>query len=249
MKLIDLQENESSPSIISNQRKQVLRQEMVKCMLQAASHLKISPKTLGKALYLVTAFDKIYGKHFDQTLCCMSAIYLASKLDDNQLEVDNCIKQYTLLSHNQRKYHRKLSFDQLETDGDQLEILKMSLFEMETELLLSIGFNLKIRVPQEYLELYLKKLSKYIEKPIFEAANTILNDSYQLNVCITHRPDHIAIACLYISMSLFKKADLQINSKCWIDYILVVNDQFPLHLFKKLLSQISSIYDSVSAII
>nr|XP_055045250.1 cyclin-Q [Misgurnus anguillicaudatus] len=137
---------------------------------------------------------------YEPYLVAMSAIYLAGKVEEQHLRTRDIIN----VCH--RHFHPES--DPLELDGKFWE-LRDSIVQCELLILRQLNFQVTFEHPHKYLLHFLLSVKSLLNRhawsrtPIAETALAMLKDSYHGSVCFRHKPQHLAITCLYLALQTY----------------------------------------------
>ncbi|XP_026854001.2 cyclin-Q [Electrophorus electricus] len=137
---------------------------------------------------------------FEPYLVAMSSIYLAGKVEEQHLRTRDIIN----VCH--RYFHP--GSDPLELDSKFWE-MRDSIVQCELLILRQLNFQVSFEHPHKYLLHYLLSVRNLLNRhawsrtPIAETAWALLKDSYHGPVCVHHRPQHLALAALYLAMHTY----------------------------------------------
>lgn len=137
---------------------------------------------------------------YEPYLVAMSCIYLAGKVEEQHLRTRDIIN----VCH---RYFRPGSFP-MELNEKFWE-LRDSVVQCELLILRQLNFHVSFEHPHKYLLHYLLSLRNLLNRhawsrtPISETAWALLKDSYHGLVCIHHKPQHLALAVLYLALHTY----------------------------------------------
>ncbi|XP_064606493.1 cyclin-Q-like isoform X2 [Liolophura sinensis] len=158
-----------------------------------------------RAITLATA-SVIYHKFFrcnnvkdyDPYLVATTAMYLASKTEENLSKLRDVINVcYRTLHKNRRP---------LEI-GDDYWAIRKSVAQCELFIMRMLNFKVVFSHPHKYMLHYIKSLRDWFEPyqwerlPVARTAWALLRDSYyDSTICLCYKPQHIAIAMIYFAL-------------------------------------------------
>ncbi|XP_062891116.1 cyclin-Q [Mobula hypostoma] len=150
----------------------------------------------------------IYHKFFNRTslgsydpyLVAMAALYLAGKVEEQHVRARDIIN----VCHRYLNPH----MEPLELDSTFWD-LRDSLIQCELLMLRLLNFQVSFQHPHKYLLHYLVTLKCWMNQhtwertPVAVTAWALLRDSYHGNLCLRHKPQHIAVAVLYFALHCY----------------------------------------------
>lgn len=179
--------------------------------------IKLKASVLTTAI-AATYFHKFYTvatlKEYDPYLIGSTCIYLASKVEDDDIRVRDIINVGISCV---RRGEPPLSLDPYFSMHD-------SLIQAELLLMRVLGFRMKVDLPHKYLLLYIQSLKDWLgnetfnEQPIVHLAWTIIQDIYHSSMVIKYSPQLISAAILNAVLQVYGvvvPGDDELNDNSW----------------------------------
>jgi len=191
MELITKEQLESrSPSrkdAISVEEERTLRKGACLFIQQAGLLLKFPQITSVWALVL---FHKFYSRRsfarFDRFLIATTCLYLAAKVAETPRKIRDIVNvSYQILNNKTLRI------------SSEYWDLKDVVVKMESVVLRTLGFDVSISHPHNYLLNYLYSLKA--DERLAQLSWNILSDSYCTIICLQYKPNEIATACIYLA--------------------------------------------------
>ncbi|XP_057713407.1 cyclin-Q [Corythoichthys intestinalis] len=156
-------------------------------------------------------FKRVNLSVYDPYLVAMSCVYLAGKVEEQHIRTRDIIN----VSH---RYFNSGS-PPLECDKEFWD-LRDSVVQCELLILRQLNFQVSFEHPHKYLLHYLMSVKSLVNRhawsrcPVAETSWALLRDCYHGSMCIRHRPQHIAIATLYLALNSYG-VELPVGEKHW----------------------------------
>ncbi|KAJ8301804.1 hypothetical protein KUTeg_020791 [Tegillarca granosa] len=131
-------------------------------------------------------------------LIAMASLYLAGKVEEEHIKLRDVIN---VCYRNLHKSKPPLEM------GEAFWSLRDCVSDCEKFLLRMLQFKVVFNHPHRYMLHYLKYLRDWFDPytwediPITRTAWALLRDSYHGNICLKYKPQHIAIALIYFSLT------------------------------------------------
>ncbi|XP_076022433.1 cyclin-Q [Genypterus blacodes] len=145
-------------------------------------------------------FGRVNVRAYEPYLVAMSCVYLAGKVEEQHIRTRDIIN----VSH---RYFNSGS-SPLECDKEFWE-LRDSVVQCELLILRQLNFQVSFQHPHKYLLHYLSSVKSLVNRhawcraPVSETSWALLRDCYHGAMCISHTPQHIAIAALYLALNSY----------------------------------------------
>ncbi|XP_067936453.1 cyclin-Q-like isoform X2 [Watersipora subatra] len=162
-----------------------------------ARKLDLSSITWCTSCWLFHKFSSAVGSEdYDEYMAAMASIFLACKIDDSPIKIRDVINVAYRTLHPDRPF--------LEINETYSQLVD-SLIQFELFLCRILRFQLSYDNPHKYLLHYLRSLCDWLyprqETQTFcKMAWALLHDCHYSKMCVTSRPDHLALTVCYIAL-------------------------------------------------
>ncbi|KAG1706630.1 Cyclin-Q [Nymphon striatum] len=176
--------------------------EQIKRLLELGAKLKAKAVTIATAACLFHDFIEKASdpQNYDLILVTATCMYLAGKIEEDHHRVRDIIN----VVHNM-----------LDPSSAPLELgehywnLRDSVVQCELLILRLLKFRVSYNHPHKYLLHYWNSLSNWLHNedvdkiPILRTCWALLSDFYLYPTCLQHKPQHVAIAVLELSLQCY----------------------------------------------
>ncbi|XP_070559743.1 cyclin-Q-like [Ptychodera flava] len=170
----------------------------VKYIWDAGVKLRMESVPLATACMIYHKFFKKCDlEQYDPYTIAASAMYLASKVCEEQVRLKDIVKVC----------YRTLHKDEPPSELSNTYIeLRESIARGELLILRVLKFQVAFTMPHNYLQLYMKSMREWLDpqvwkkKPIWNTAWAFLRDSYHSDICLQTKAQHMAVAVLYFAL-------------------------------------------------
>jgi hypothetical protein len=169
-------------------------------IIEIANSLSLQIEICKMAIYYLNCF---YVKHsflcYDKRLMCCASLLLACKMEDKKIFINDIVRAHLNSKTSLSLFKSNNSVDQ--------EVIKDSINQVcfcELKLLQTIGFNVKLTLPIEYVYFYTTFLYPERENELNALAFHIEKDSFYTLVNNVFPPFVVALACIFIGCKLLK---------------------------------------------
>lgn len=203
--LIPKDKLENTPSMdegIDRETESELRAMGGELIAKAGIYLRLPQVAIASAQVVFQRF--FFAKGFvacDMQTAAKSAIWLASKIEENVRRVRDVINVFNFLE-NQRDGK---STDPIPLDQNYWAI-KREVIKMEHRILAELGFCVHVQHPHKIIVMYLEILDKKNNKAFIQTAWNYMNDSFRTTVFCEYQPETIACACIFLAARMLKIA-------------------------------------------
>uniref|UniRef100_H3AA06 Cyclin-Q n=1 Tax=Latimeria chalumnae TaxID=7897 RepID=H3AA06_LATCH len=184
-------------------------------------------------------FQEVSLDSYDPYLVAMSAIYLAGKVEEQHMRTRDIIN----VCHRYLNPHS----EPLELDTRFWE-LRDSVVQCELLILRVLNFQVSFQHPHKYLLHYLVSVKNWMNRhawertPVAVMAWALLRDCYHSDLCLQHKPPHVAVAVLYFALQCYGvevPADTEAEKPWW----QVFSDDITKAIIDDITFQLIQVYD------
>jgi len=174
---------------------------IIRFMFESGAKLSMTSVPLATSATLYHRFFREFSvKDFDPHMIAITCLYLAGKVEEEHVRLTDIINVT----------YRILHPDKLPLDiGPTFWTLRDSIIQCELFITRALQFHFAVDHPHKYLVHYLKSLYDWLDRetvehvPIASTSWALLSDSYHGTICLSHRPDVIAVAVLHITLQSY----------------------------------------------
>ncbi|KAK2727016.1 cyclin-Q-like isoform X2 [Artemia franciscana] len=198
------------------------------------------------ASYYHKCMKSVSEKDVDPYVVATSCLYLASKNDNRPLRLRDILN----VAHS--TIHRDSGVLDL---TEEYWSLRDSVVQAELLLLRTLEFNTTVNLPHKYMLYYLDSLRQWIspevwsQVPIIRTSWSFLQDFFHDPSSIDHRPQHIAISVVYLTLQCYGvtiPGACDIEGKTW--YEIFCKDMKKETIWS-IIDKIVNIYEKEQAIL
>ncbi|KAL3852524.1 hypothetical protein ACJMK2_016152 [Sinanodonta woodiana] len=206
-------------------------------------HLKSVPLAAAAIIYHKFFRDNKL-KDFDPYLIGTTCLYLAAKVEEQLISLRDVVNVAY------RTLHRNKPALEI---GDTYYLLRDSVARCELYILRALQFKVIFNLPHKYLIHYLKFLKDWFEPyqweelPIACTAWACLRDFYHCSVCLTYKPQHLAVGVLYFAM-LCLGVEVPYHKQAELKWWKVFAEDLTIDEIKEIIKDIMSVYEMESTI-
>ncbi|RWS07566.1 cyclin-related protein FAM58A-like protein [Dinothrombium tinctorium] len=176
--------------------------EAISVLFKSCNELKLQRETwCAAAVYFHRFFEQCSSSiAYDANLIAATCLYLASKVEEDKINIRNLIAVYYSTMHKERGEEKSL--DSLQ----EYLCLKESIVRCELLVLRMLQFNLNYEKPHKHLRFYLTSLTAWLGKDrqiisrLSHNSKAFLNDFYRSPRCFHFKINHIAIAVIQFAL-------------------------------------------------
>ncbi|XP_069137252.1 cyclin-Q-like [Argopecten irradians] len=213
---------------------------VIRFMYEAGLKLRLETVPLATAAVIYHKFFRENSLHdFDPYTIASTAIYLAGKVEEQPLKLRDVVNVcYRTLHKNKPPLEM----------GDKYWQLRDSIANCELFVLRMLNFKVVFDHPHRYLLHYLKFIKDWFEPyrwedlPIARTAWALLRDCYHGNVILKYKPDHIAVAILYLTLQCHG-VDVPYHYQSDTPWWKVFAEDATIGNLKDIMSNVMDIYD------
>ncbi|XP_076357181.1 cyclin-Q-like isoform X1 [Tachypleus tridentatus] len=231
----------SSKWVRSDTSPRVVDFKAVRYIFESGIKLEAKPQVVAMAATLYHRFfEECNPEDYDHYLIAATCLYLAGKVEENHLKIRDIVNVFHKAVHPQ--------LEPLDL-ADEYWLLRDSIVQCELLLLRVMKFQVSVDHPHRYLLHYLKSVQDWIapdilaKLPLFRTCWSLLCDFYHLPSCLRYKPQHVAVAIIYLALECYGVTVLYNN-----DAVLRWHDTFCEDLGKdqlwKIMEDILSVYDA-----
>lgn len=213
---------------------------VVRFIYEAGLKLRMKSIPLASAAVLYHRFfreNKL--DDYDPYLLATTALYLASKTEDAHVSVRD------IINVSYRTLHRDKPPLEM---GDTYWSFRDTVVNCELFLLRSLQFKAVVYHPHKFILHYLKFLKDWFDPytwetvPVLRTCWSLLRDSYHCPLALRFRPQHIAIAIIYMSL-LTLGVEVPYNRQADVPWWKVFSEDISLNEIKDIINMIIATYD------
>lgn len=178
-------------------------------------------------------------QQYDPYLIATTALYLAGKAEEQHLKLRDVVNVCYRILHSTKP--------PLEM-GEAFMSLRDTVANCELFVLRMLQFKISFQHPHKYLLHYLKFLKDWFEPfkwettPIARSAWTFLKDSYHGNLCLLHKPQHIAVGLIYMALECHG-VEVPLQSSVAIPWWKVLTDDITEDIIKDIIEVVIRTYE------
>ncbi|KAE8681804.1 Cyclin-C1-1 [Hibiscus syriacus] len=168
----------------------LIKIHMANYIMKLAQHVKVRQRVVATAVtYMRRVYTRKSMTEYDPRLVAPSCLYLASKAEESTVQAKLLVF-----------YIKKLSAD----EKYRCEI--KDILEMEMKILEALNYYLVVFHPYRTLSPLLQDAGMN-DTNMTQISWGLLNDTYKMDLILTHPPYLIALACIYIA-SAYREKDI-----------------------------------------
>lgn len=212
----------------------------IRFMIVSAMKLKMEDVALATATSIFHKFFKSFElSDFDPYLIATSSIYLANKVEEQNIKLRDIINICYRTLHPDKEI---LNID------DKYWSIRKSVIQIELLIVRCLEFKLDFEYPHKYLLVYLDSLRHWIglEKrqsaPIPEVSWHVLRDMLHSDLLIRYRAQDLAISVIYFVCQCYgiKVPHNELAKKCWWK---ALDDKTSKNIIHEIIGEILNLYD------
>ncbi|XP_039251973.1 cyclin-Q-like [Styela clava] len=232
--------DEKSTNSRKKDKDSLLHFKVSRFIIESSAKLKLNSVTLASACVLYHRFyQECEIEDYDPYTIAATAIFLATKIEE----------QHTRLRDVVNVCHRTLfpSKPLLEI-GRELYDLKDTIANCELLILRVLEFKVTCDHPHKYILHYLMSLSQFFNRrewerhTVAQTAWAILQDCYHGTICLSHRPQLVAISCIYLAL-LTCKVEVPLKHSCKTPWWKVFHSTVSKHEISTVMDEIVDLYN------
>lgn len=204
---------QAKPTSATEQPNRLRDFKIVRFMIVSATKLQMSDVALATATMILHKFMKSSPPNtaknpIDPFLVAMTAIYMAGKIEEEELKIRNVINVCYRTFHHDKP--------PLELD-DTFWALRHSIIQTELVIVRVLSFHLVFNHPHQYLLSYLDALYDWIPlralnadlasdkppPPVIDLCWLVLRDMLHTDLYLRYRPQEVAVAIIYLACSCY----------------------------------------------
>ena len=172
-----------------------------------------------------------YKNELEIKTLAIACLFISLKVCNHLLPLNDLVKEFT----NTNLYKNKII-----ENSSLLEISERICY-LELEILNKIGFDLNIDLPYKYMDSMVNYILKTLRNPKFLIiATSFLNDSFKLPLCLYYDPKVLALAGIYMTISLFRINLPDYDGKKWYQ---IIDNNFKFDTIIEVSNYIGKIYE------
>ncbi|VDI73993.1 Hypothetical predicted protein [Mytilus galloprovincialis] len=213
---------------------------VIRFIHEAGLRLRLKSVPLATACIIYHRFFKEYTlQQYDPYLIASTTLYIAGKVEENQVTLRDVVNVCY------RTLHR--SKPPLEM-GDMFFALKETIAKCELFVLRALQFRVVYNHPHRYLLHYLTFIKEWMEPykwdelPLARTSWALLRDSYHSTLCLQYKPQHIAVAILYMTLESHG-ADIPFEDTAVTPWWKVFAEDITLDIIKQIVGELINTYD------
>ena len=129
-------------------------------------------------------------REYDRAEISVACVFLAAKIDYFFITIEDAV---TL-------------FNKIKSNTKPSSVLPPDFIKFEIEIMNFLGFDIEIKTPYQYLQLYISELDKIKiiknKNDIERLSIKIIQDSYRKPLCIFLHPRYISLVSIFLSLQL-----------------------------------------------
>jgi len=198
--LLSSDELDSCPSVkdgLTNDEEQSLRNlgceyiQISGIMLRVPQVAMANAEVLFQRFYCIKSFTK--NKMEEMAMAC---IWLASKIEEAPRRIRDVINVFHYM--HQKLKDKSCTPTPLPLDQSYIE-LKARVIKLERRLLKELGFCVHVKHPHKSIVVFLNVLGLDKNRDLVQTAWNYMNDSLRSVLFVSHTPETIACACIYLA--------------------------------------------------
>jgi cyclin T len=194
------QKQESKPAVARlspTQMVQNYRRATCAFMQDVGRKLRLPQLTISTAIVFFHRFFRMHNyEDYDRYLVSLTALFLAGKVEETPKKLQQIIEgTYPHIPKNKGR-------PPISVGSPDYQRLREDVLRCERVLLRTIGFDLTVDHPYQYLLHYVKCLNG--SQKLAQTAWNFVNDSLRTTLCLQYPAQHIACAALYLACKYIK---------------------------------------------
>lgn len=181
----------------------------------------------------------------DPFLIATTALYLAGKIEEDHKKIRDVINVCYRVRHKD-----KPALD----IGSTYWALRDSLTQCELLLMRVLQFRVSFQHPHKYLLYYMKSVCDWLSPelpqrvPFVRTAWSILRDTYHSDLCVSHKPQHLAVAVLYFSLQIHG-LNIPGNDTARTKWWQVCSEDVSLENIRNIITKIIAMYETEKLVV
>jgi len=211
-------------------------------------------------------FHRFYAfqsfKSHDRMVMAVTCLFLACKIEDSYVKVDTLVDFYVKHEKLKKEQSKEKEISTPFSAEDIIE-LRRKVIIAERVLLHSVGFELQIEHPYDFVRKEMSSIKNYIpeslRKDVYQQAVNFINDSFRTTLCLQYTQHDMALTSIFLALLGSKAIPIPLTSpssssklpvsKSWLQIILEVPNVHDNKIFlseeslRDMCEQIMSIFE------
>ncbi len=180
---------------------------------------------------------KVFSHEYTKYLTCCTCIFLSLKVSNLIVPLDKLIDNFLVLYF--RDKYKKLSINE-----KLISEISNKMFQIEFEILNTIGFDLNVDLPYNYIYSMKAYFQQNFQAEFYNRfiliITSFINDSFKIPVCLFYEPLLIFLSCVHLVQVYF---NIQLKDKEELKWYQLIDKSVKFDEIVEISNKIKMVYD------